>query len=108
MDVASRDRVSVEARTLYLDLFSWLDLIDVVRNLCGEYCAQPTCLIQAARSVGRIILRLCLALDLVRRLGDGNAFTWIYHLCSFIDASKWIASLFSLGFSRSPKYLDSP
>src|SRR6266508_5620380 len=69
------------ACSLCLDVPTWLGRFNSVGCLCGESRAKTCALLYIPRSMGRLILRLCLAPDLVGCLRDGNTPAWTDYPC---------------------------
>src|SRR6266498_4295397 len=108
LDRSSFDWIFNWACSLCLDTFAWLGCLNAVGCLCRESRAKTCIILYSTHSVGRIILRLCVASDLVCCLRDGNAFAWTHHPCCAGHFDWWFASLPDLGSAGRIKHLGSP
>src|SRR5512145_2828853 len=69
------------SRTVRLDLFSRLGGLDLAGGLCRRHSTKASAILYIAHSLGRTILYLCLASDMVCRFRDGNAPAWADYPC---------------------------
>src|SRR5215212_1845980 len=79
LDRSSFDWIFHWPCSVRLDIFAWLGCLNFIGCLCRESCQKTRAILYIARSLGRLILRLCVAFDLVCCFRDGNAFAWTHH-----------------------------
>src|SRR5678815_2189469 len=79
LDRSSFDRIFNWACSLHLDIPAWLGCLNALGCLCRKSCPKTCIILYSAYAMGRFILRLCVASDLVCCLRDGNAFAWTHH-----------------------------
>src|SRR6266487_646142 len=94
--------------SLCVDVLAWLDCINAASYLCRECRAKTYNILQVTNSLGRLILRLCMASDLGSCLRDGNTLTWTHHPGGAWRVNQRFASLSDLGPACWTQHLDSP
>src|SRR5919198_86376 len=96
------------ACSLRLDIPSRLGNSDDAGCLCRKSGPSARAGLYIASSLGRSVLRLCLASDLVCCLRYGNPPAWPHYPFCTWQPHWWLASLLDAGISRGPKYLGPP